>query len=141
MSKQSEQIKWEEKQKGIIKIFEEQGLKPDLQMLKIWVMGFGYSALYNAENDEKIKEIIERYNLKSFDDAKLISEIEQLEEQEQKVIKTRYGIEKDGIMITSKATGKILGIGTRDVNKYKNNAIEQLSIVYKTYKKGQSLNF
>lgn len=133
MASKSELKLWEEKQKDIIKIFEKNGLRPDLQILKARVMGYSYAGFLHREIKE-IEEDIVKWPFKEYGDEELLVHIEQLDEEEKKVIIAKYGIGKDGVYISSKAAGEISGISSRKIPHINKRAIAKLQEAYSEYK-------
>lgn len=132
MATEKEVKAWEAKQRKIIEILEEQGLDPKLQMLKAKIMGVSYAALLNREGEELVK-YIGQYDFQEYGDLALESHVESLKEEERAVITVKYGLESDGVRITSKETGEILGISSHVVPNIEKRAIVLLKEAYTEY--------
>ena len=133
MASKSELKLWEEKQKEIIKIFKKKELRPDLQMLKARVMGYSYAGFLHRELKE-IEEDIAKWPFKQYLDEELLTHIEQLDEEEKKVVIAKYGIGKDGIYISSKDASEISGISSRKIPHINKRAIAKLEEIYREYR-------
>lgn len=133
MANKSELKLWEEKQRDIIKIFEKKGLRPDLQMLKARVMGYSYAGFLHREIKE-IEEDIVKWPFQEYGDEELLAHIEQLDEEEKKVVIAKYGIGKEGVYISSKAAGEISGISSRKIPHINKRAIARLEEIYRENK-------
>ena len=133
MANKSELKLWEEKQRDIIKIFEKKGLRPDLQMLKARVMGYSYAGFLHREIKE-IEEDIVKWPFEEYGDEELLAHIEQLDEEEKRVVIAKYGIGKEGVYISSKAAGEISGISSRKIPHINKRAIARLEEIYRENK-------
>ena len=133
MANKSELKLWEEKQRDIIKIFEKKGLRPDLQMLKARVMGYSYAGFLHREIKE-IEEDIVKWPFQEYGDEELLAHIEQLDEEEKRVVIAKYGIGKEGVYISSKAAGEISGISSRKIPHINKRAIARLEEIYRENK-------
>lgn len=132
MATEKEVKVWEAKQRKIIEILEEQGLDPKLQMLKAKIMGVSYAAFLNREGEELVK-YIGQYDFQEYDDLALESHVESLKEEERAVITVKYGLDSDGVRITSKKTAEILEISSHDVPNIEKRAIVLLKEAYTEY--------
>lgn len=131
---------WEEKQRDvIIKIFEKLGLRPDLQMLKIEVLGkaggyLWYSDMLEADVKE-LEKIIHKEYFDRYPDDVFLTHIEQLlNDEEKRVIKAKFGIGKDGVRVSSKVAGEIAGVSSRKVPHVRKRAVEKLKEAYEEYR-------
>ena len=118
-------------EENIIRVCKSLGLEPDLQMLKIKLMGVNVKDLIASKD---LESYIKSCKLDKYDDIMLRSHIETLKSSKQKaVVKAKYGVETDGLRKSFKATSDILGIEYDEVIALHKTAIANLQEACKEY--------
>lgn len=119
-----------EVEKEVIAICKELGLQPDLQILKIKVMGISYQELMSSKD---LKAYIKSCDLHNYDDLALKAHIESLDKDEKDVVKTRYGVGTDGLSKTYNETSERLNKDYQEVKALDKRAIAGLAEACEEY--------
>ena len=68
--------------------------------------------------------------MEKYVDDQLLSHIDQLEENEKRVVMAKYGVGKNGVYISSKETAEITGVSSRKVPHLHKKALSKLKDLY-----------